>query len=66
MMETKIFEVLTGKITDQIRQHIESLSDGVAKDYANYKELCGAIRGLRTAQMEINDLVRKLKENEDD
>ena len=65
-METKIFEVLNGKINDQIRQHVESLSDGAAKDYANYKELCGAIRGLRTAQMEINDLVRKLKENEDD
>ena len=32
-METKIFEVLTGKINDQIRQHIESLSDGVAKDF---------------------------------
>ena len=65
-METKIFEVLNGKINDQIRQHIESLSDGVAKDYAGYKELCGAIRGLQTAQMEINDLVRKLKDVDDD
>jgi hypothetical protein len=65
-METKIFEVLKGKINDHISQHVESLSDGVAKDYAHYKELCGAIRGLRTAQMEINDLVRKLKDVDDD
>lgn len=65
-MDPKLAEILNKKIQEHINQHLGVLSDGVAKDYAHYKELCGAIRGLRTAQMEINDLVRKLKENEDD
>ncbi len=65
-MDVKLADVLNRKIQEHINQHLGVLSDGVAKDYAHYKELCGAIRGLQTAQMEINDLVRKLKENEDD
>jgi hypothetical protein len=28
--------------------------------------LCGVIRGLQTAQREIGDLVRKLKDDNDD
>jgi hypothetical protein len=38
----------------------------VVKDFAEYKNLCGEIRGLATAQMEIKDLVRKLKESDDE
>ena len=65
-MDQKRAEILNKKIQEHINQHLGVLSDGVAKDYAHYKELCGAIRGLQTAQMEINDLVRKLKDDEDD
>ena len=65
-MDQKLAEILNKKIQEHINQHLGVLSDGVAKDYAHYKELCGAIRGLQTAQMEINDLVRKLKDDEDD
>jgi tryptophan 2,3-dioxygenase len=65
-MDVKLADVLNKKIQEHINQHLGVLSDGVAKDYAHYKELCGAIRGLQTAQMEINDLVRKLKDDEDD
>lgn len=65
-MDVKLADVLNKKIQEHINQHLGVLSDGVAKDYAHYKELCGAIRGLQTAQMEINDLVRKLKDGEDD
>ena len=59
-------ELLDKKLEENIQQLVDSLSDGVAKDYADYKELCGAIRGLRTAQREAKDLVRKLKEIDDD
>lgn len=65
-MDVKLADVLNKKIQEHINQNLGVLSDGVAKDYAHYKELCGAIRGLQTAQMEINDLVRKLKDDEDD
>jgi tryptophan 2,3-dioxygenase len=66
MMDPKLAELLNRKIQEHINQHLGVLSDGVAKDYAHYKELCGAIRGLQTAQMEVNDLVRKLKDVDDD
>jgi hypothetical protein len=42
------------------------LVSGQSKDYAQYRELCGVIRGLQTAQREIGDLVRKLKDDNDD
>jgi hypothetical protein len=65
-MELKIFELLNRKFNEQIEFFNQSLSDGVAKDYADYKEMCGVIKGLRTAQFELNDLVRKIKESDDE
>ena len=65
-MAKTVMDLLGDKIQEQIDLLIGSLSDGVVKDYAEYKDMCGAIRGLRTAQREINDLVRKLKEEDDE
>ena len=65
-MDTKIFELLNKKIEDQVKSHSEALVSGQSKDYAQYRELCGVIRGLQTAQREIGDLVRKLKDDNDD
>jgi hypothetical protein len=65
-MERKVLEHLHSKIEEQRVSLVESLADGVPKDYAAYKELCGVIRGLLTAQREINDLVRKLKDYDND
>jgi len=41
-------------------------AEGGCKDYPHYRELCGIIRGLRTAQTEIADLVQRRKEFDDD
>lgn len=65
-MDKQILELLNKKIEDQVKSHSEALVEGQSKDYAAYRELCGAIRGLRTAQREIGDLVRKLKDDNDD
>lgn len=65
-MGKTVIDLLSDKIEEQIEMLIGSLSDGVAKDYAEYRDMCGAIRGLRTAHRETKDLVRKLKEDEDD
>jgi hypothetical protein len=65
-MDTKIFEILNKRIEDQVKSHSEALVVGQSKDYAQYRELCGVIRGLQTAQREIGDLVRKLKDDNDD
>ena len=65
-METKIFNVLKSNLEEEIQSLVLVLSDGGAKSYDHYKELCGTIRGLRTAQREIGDLVRKTKDFEDE
>ena len=61
-----LLEVLNSKLDEHIKQMVEVVSGGGAKSHDHYKELCGTIRGLQTAQMEIADLVRKTKEYEDD
>jgi hypothetical protein len=66
MMDYKLLDVLNGKLEEHVRQLVEIVSAGGAKSHEHYKELCGTIRGLQTAQMEIGDLVRKIKDYDDD
>jgi len=65
-MDNKILGLLHSKLEERKVGLIEVLSDGGASSYDHYKELCGTIRGLQTAQYELADLVRKTKEYEDD
>jgi len=65
-MRHQVLEILHTKLAEQIQQVRQAVSDGGAKSYDHYKELCGNIRGLQTAQLEIEDLVRKLKDSDDD
>ena len=64
-MDTRVPEVISSQITDQIAQIQEFLGTGQAKDYAEYRESCGKIRGLIVAKQIVEDLVRNL-ENSDD
>jgi hypothetical protein len=65
-MATPVMDLLQKKLKEQEESHVQALAGGAVIDYAAYRELCGVIRGLQTAQREIADLVRKLKENDDD
>ena len=65
MMDTQALTYLRDRLQEEVRQVEESLAQGVAKDYAEYQNLCGVIRGLLTAQREINDLLRKVKDYHD-
>ena len=65
-MDHKLLDILNGKLQDQVQQLVEVVSAGGAKSHEHYKELCGTIRGLQTAQMELADLVRKTKDYDDD
>jgi len=64
-MEKQILEHLWRKLEDLRKELVENLGDGAAKDYAAYKELCGISRGLLTAQSEINNLLQKLKDDDE-
>jgi hypothetical protein len=65
MMDT-LLDALNKQLDEHVKQLVQIVSEGGAKSHDHYKELCGTIRGLQTAQYEIADLVRKTKEYEDD
>lgn len=65
-MDTKILRHLASQLEERQKQLIESLADGNVKDFADYRYLCGTIRGLSFAQSELQDLVRRIREIEDE
>lgn len=65
-MDRKALSYVNSKLEERRVELLEFLGEGGAKDYAHYKEVCGVIRGLQTAQSELGDLVRKIKEFEDE
>lgn len=65
-MEHKALEHLYRVFDKKIKELEEFTGEGGCRDYPHYRELCGLIRGLRTAQSEINDLVQRYKDFDDD
>jgi hypothetical protein len=61
----KTLEILLKQYRDKRNQIAEAVSSGAAKDYAEYRALCGEIRGLLTAESYLLDLAKNL-ENADD
>ena len=65
-MPKTVFDVLKDKLQESVDSCEESLVSGAAKDYAQYREVCGVIRGLTTAIREIEDLSRNFLDDEND
>jgi hypothetical protein len=65
-MANTVMELLQQKLEERKKVIVESLGSGAAKDYAEYRDMCGVIRGLTTAQQEVEDLVRRLKDDDDE
>tara|TARA_A100001391_G_C4930812_1_gene241739 strand:- start:355 stop:555 length:201 start_codon:yes stop_codon:yes gene_type:complete len=64
-MAKTVFDVLEERIGEQRSSAMEFLSNGSPNDYAEYKELCGVIRGLDTALFYVNDLSRNFLEDDE-
>ena len=64
-MAKTVFDVLKDKIEGDKSSALEFLGNGGAKDFAQYKEIVGLVRGLETCLQYIEDLSRNL-EYEDD
>ena len=65
-MTTTAFDVVLKEIKERRDALVEVLVDGTARDYAEYKNLCGELRGLSLAQSSITDLVRQMEKSEDE
>jgi uncharacterized protein (UPF0297 family) len=63
-MAKTVFDVLKDKLNEQIESATLFLQSGGPKDFAQYKEAYGLIRGLQTAQQHITDLERTYTESE--
>ena len=59
-------ELLLNKNAEQRKFQVEFLVSGGAKDYAEYKHVCGVIRGLDYADVHLLDLAERLAKDGDD
>lgn len=61
-----IFEVLSSKLEENVRNLKEHLGNGSCANHAEYSHVCGQIRGLKIALTTTKDLSRQYQEAEDD
>lgn len=59
-------EYLLKQLRDKVADTEKFLSMGQAKDYAEYRQLCGLIRGLETAEQLIIDLAKRREQDADE
>ena len=50
-MIDKYLKLLASKIDDKVSQLQMSIADGKAEDYAEYKKMCGEVKGLLTERL---------------
>lgn len=65
-MAKTVFDVLKEKIVAEKAIATEFLISGGPKDFAQYKEVTGLIRGLESSVSYIEDLSRNYMEDDDD
>ena len=65
-MIDKYLQHLSTKLDDSVLQLQMNMADGLAKDYAEYKKMCGEVKGLLIARSYIKDLQERLINNDDD
>ncbi len=65
-MAKTVFDVLNEKLTELKASSEDFLKSGGAKDFAEYREVCGVIRGLNAALREVSDLSRNYMDDNDD
>ncbi len=65
-MAKTVFDVLRNKIEEDISSAQEFLGNGGAKDFAQYKEITGMLRGLTSCLNHTNDLSRNYLEDDND
>jgi hypothetical protein len=62
---TTAFDVVIKELEERRETIAQALISSAAKDFAEYRDLCGEIRGLSRAHAFVTDLARKM-ENDDE
>jgi len=61
-MAKTVFDVLKDKLTEDKSAALQFLGNGGAKDFPQYKEVTGMVRGLETCIGYVEDLSRNMEE----
>ena len=64
-MAATAFDVVLKDIEERRDAIAQALISGAAKDFPEYKSMCGEVRGLSLAHSFITDLVRKMETNDE-
>jgi hypothetical protein len=65
MMDPKIANYLLAEFDKLRTEQSVFLATGRAADYAEYRYLCGVIRGLTHAESIVKDLVQRLEDEDE-
>lgn len=65
MNESKLLAYLAKELAKEKASQADFLAAGRAENHAEYRHVCGIIRGLNTADQLINDLVQRLEKDDD-
>lgn len=64
-MDLQILEYLTGILAKRRQTLADSMAEGNCKDFAAYQNCAGQVRGLLAAQYEIDVLVQRMKDQDE-
>jgi hypothetical protein len=64
-MARTVFDVLIEQIEEQKESSVKFLTSGGPKDFSQYKEVTGLVRGLESSISIIKDLQRNQEESDD-
>ena len=62
----KYFEIILKEIEERREYIAKALIEGSAKEYSEYRSMCGEIRGLSLAHQTVTDLLRKIEKDDDE
>ena len=65
-MNNQMLDYLASKLDERCKALAEAMASGACKDFAEYQNCAGQVRGLLSARYEIDALVQKLKESDDE
>jgi hypothetical protein len=61
MEADRVLHHLLRELDKIVKEQTEFLGSGSAKDFADYRYVCGTIRGLGHAEILVKDLVQRLE-----
>ena len=65
MDEVKVLQTVRNKLREHLNDYADSLAQGNAKDFADYRYITGVIYGLALAEREVLDLKSALEHDDE-